>query len=226
MNRVILWDFDGTLAHRSGLWDVCLLEVLDEHHPGHGVDRGRLRHLLRDGFPWHRPDVAHPELCEPDAWWAHVEALLATAYEGVGIEGEPARKLAGLVRKRYVDPTRGWSLYDDTVPVLERLRSDGWRHAILSNHVPELPALVSGLGLSPLVDVVLSSAVTGYEKPNPKAFELALDRCGRPGEVWMVGDNPVADVEGATAVGIPAILVRSAANAVPDLHSAASIITG
>jgi putative hydrolase of the HAD superfamily len=226
MDRVILWDFDGTLAHRSGLWDVCLLEVLDEHRPGHGVDRGRLRDLLRDGFPWHRPDVAHPELCEPDAWWAHVEALLATAYEGVGIEGEPARRLAGLVRRRYVDPTCGWSLYDDTVPVLERLRSEGWRHAILSNHVPELPALVGGLGLSSLIDVVLSSAVTGYEKPNPKAFELALDRCGRPHEVWMVGDNPVADVEGATAVGIPAILVRSAPNAVPDLHSAASIITG
>jgi putative hydrolase of the HAD superfamily len=167
----------------------------------------------------------HPELCEPEAWWSHVEALLASAYEGVGIESGPARTLARLARQRYVDATCGWRLYDDTVPVLERLRSDGWNHAILSNHVPELPTLVAGLGLEPLVDVVLSSAVTGYEKPNPKAFELALDRCGRPDEVWMVGDNPVADVEGATAVGIPAILVRGAANAVPDLHSAASIIT-
>jgi hypothetical protein len=29
------------------------------------------------------------------------------------------------------------------------LRSDGWRHVILSNHVPELPALVERLALNP-----------------------------------------------------------------------------
>src|ERR671934_1458051 len=114
MDRVILWDFDGTLAERPGLWDACLLEVLDEHQPEHGVDRGRLRDFLRDGFPWHQPDVAHPELCEPDAWWAHVEALLASAYEGVGIDGEAAQRLARMVRGRYVDLTCGWRLYDDT----------------------------------------------------------------------------------------------------------------
>jgi putative hydrolase of the HAD superfamily len=225
MDRVILWDFDGTLAHRPGLWGACLMEVLDEHHAGHSVELDRLRTLLRDGFPWHQPDVAHPELCESGAWWAHVEALLASAYEGVGIESEPARKLARLAGERYADPACGWRLYDDTLPALERLKSEGWRHAILSNHIPELPDLVSGLGLSPLFEVVLSSAVTGYEKPNPKAFELALESCGRPREVWMVGDNPVADVEGATAVGIQAILVRAAGTGVPDLHAAAAIIS-
>jgi len=30
----------------------------------------------------------------------------------------------------------------------------------------------------------------------------------RPAEAWMVGDNIVADVLGAEAVGIPAVLVR------------------
>ena len=221
MDRVIFWDFDGTLAHRPGLWGGCLLEVLDEHRAGHGVELERLRALLRNGFPWHEPAVAHPELAEPDAWWARVEGLLSAAYEGVGIESEASRKLARLARERYVDHTCGWQLFDDTLPVLERLRSEGWRHAILSNHVPELPALVTGLGLSPLLDCVLSSAVTGYEKPNPKAFELALERCGQPSEAWMVGDNPEADVAGAEAVGIPAILVRTNGT---DLHAAAELI--
>lgn len=225
--RVVLWDFDGTLAHRPGLWGACLVEVLDEQHPGHGVDVDRVRPFLRDGFPWHRPDVAHPELSEPRDWWGHVEALLTSAYEGVGIESGRARQLARLAGERYVDAGCGWRLYDDTVPVLEQLRAEGWRHAILSNHVPELPALVSGLGLSSLIDVVLSSAATGYEKPNPKAFELALSRCGAPRQVWMVGDNPVADVGGASAVGIPAILVRTTADVehlADDLHRAAAII--
>ncbi|MFI5884541.1 HAD hydrolase-like protein [Streptomyces sp. NPDC051554] len=34
-----------------------------------------------------------------------------------------------------------------------------------------------------------------------------LDRAGSPERVWMVGDNPVADVAGAQALGIPGILV-------------------
>ncbi|MFE2486978.1 HAD hydrolase-like protein [Streptomyces mirabilis] len=28
-----------------------------------------------------------------------------------------------------------------------------------------------------------------------------------PGRVWMVGDNPVADIAGAHAVGVPGILI-------------------
>lgn len=79
----------------------------------------------------------------------------------------------------------------------------------MSNHVPELRDLVEGLELSELVTDVLSSAVTGYEKPHPLAFELGRAATGYPDELWMVGDNPEADVRGAEAVGIPSILVRT-----------------
>jgi putative hydrolase of the HAD superfamily len=194
------------------MWRGCLTETLDEYERGHGVDPDQLRPFLRDGFPWHRPEVAHPELCEPERWWQHVEALLSAAYEGVGIKAKRARELASLARERYIDASQSWRLFDDTKPTLESLKEIGWRHAIFSNHVPELPALVEGLGLSHLIDVVLTSAATGYEKPNRRAFELALRACGRPRDVWMVGDNPVADIAGAEAVGIPAVLVRSTDN--------------
>ncbi len=227
---MILWDFDGTLAHRPGMWRGCLVETLDEHASGHGIDPEQLRPFLRDGFPWDSPDVPHPELCEPDAWWAHVEVLLAAAYDGAGIEPRHAAELAGRVRARYVDPTRVWELFPDTRPVLERLREDGWRHVVLSNHVPELPEIAAGLGLTPLVEHIVSSAATGYEKPHPEAFRLALALCGNPEEVWMVGDNPLADVAGAEAVGIPAVLVRTlrepAKRVAADLYEAAATITG
>jgi len=49
-----------------------------------------------------------------------------------------------------------------------------------------------------------------------------------PTSVWMIGDNPVADVAGAEAVGIPAILVRTrsdgAARSAPDLAAAAALL--
>src|SRR2546423_1361304 len=88
-----MWDFDGTLAHRRGEtgWSILLAEALDTEEPGHGHSAETFRPHLRDGFPWHRPEVAHPELCEPDAWWASVRPLLSRAYQAAG--HVPARAL-------------------------------------------------------------------------------------------------------------------------------------
>jgi putative hydrolase of the HAD superfamily len=208
VSRAVLWDFDGTLAYREGMWSGCLVDALEDVLPAHGLGAEAFRPHLRDGFPWHTPDVAHPELCDADAWWEHVGRLLARAYRAVGVAEEHATAAATRVRHVYGDHTRAWRLFDDTVTVLRELAADGWRHVVLSNHVPELDRIVDGLGLSPHLDAVVNSALTGYEKPHPEAFAAGRRAAGEPDELWMVGDNPVADVEGAAAAGIPAILVR------------------
>jgi len=213
--RLLIWDFDGTLAHRRGEtgWSILLAEALEAEEPGHGHSADVFRPHLREGFPWHRPDVAHPELCEPEAWWDSVRPQLARAYQAAGYDPARALELADAARRLYVDPGVGWALFDDTVPVLERLSQAGWTHAILSNHVPELRQIVAGLGLDEAVALISCSAETGYEKPHPQAFASVLDEL-RPVEAWMVGDNVVADVLGAEAVGLPAVLVRR-----PDPHA-------
>lgn len=99
-NGVILWDFDGTLAERPGMWGGCMLEVLDEHEPGHGIESGSFIPFLRDGFPWHSPQLPHPELCTTETWWKRVEPILTSGYEGVGISAERARALGRLARDR------------------------------------------------------------------------------------------------------------------------------
>lgn len=238
MSRAILWDFDGTLGRRpgsvhgrrGGLWAPCLIEVLDDEEPGHRIDAEMIRPHLRDGFPWHRPEEPHPQLSDPDAWWNNMTPLFARAFEAVGIDAGRAGELAVGVRERYVDPTC-WALYPDTIPVLEELASAGWRHVILSNHVPELESIVEALGLGELVDATVTSALIGYEKPHPGAFEAARRRVGAPSEVWMIGDNPKADVQGAEDARIPAILVRSdrrerIGRHAADLEEAAAIIRG
>jgi putative hydrolase of the HAD superfamily len=73
--------------------------------------------------------------------------------------------------------------------------------------VPELRQIVSALGLDDVVSFLSCSAETGYEKPHAQAFASVLDAL-RPAEAWMIGDNVVADVLGAEALGIPAVLVR------------------
>jgi putative hydrolase of the HAD superfamily len=169
-DRVVMWDFDGTLATRPGLWSTCVLEVLDEHAPGHRASRDELRAALRDGFPWHRADEAHLELCEPDAWWAALDPSLSRAFDVAGVDAAQHVDLARAVRTRFVDGTVGWVLFDDTRPALQATADAGWRNVILSNHVPELPALVAALGLEDLVESVFTSAVIGYDSRTPRRF--------------------------------------------------------
>ena len=225
--KTVFWDFHGTLADDPGGWPGALIEVLDRYVPRHGVDREEVRSFLRNGFPWHRPDQPHPELSSPDVWWENLEPLFAKAYEGVGIQPGRSRELARRVREMYVRPERQ-KLFDHSLETLESLRKDGWRQVILSNHAPELPEIVDGVGLSGFFDAIITSAATGYEKPNRRAFQIALEAAGNPAIAWMIGDNPEADVLGAESAGIPAILVRKedprCLRVAPDLRAALDII--
>jgi HAD superfamily hydrolase (TIGR01549 family) len=226
VSRVVLWDFDGTLAWRPGLWGGCILEVLDEQAPGHTAELETVRSAMRAGFPWHDHAQPHPELSDPEAWWTSVTKLIADAIRDCVEEGRAA-ELAHAVRHRYADGTRGWRVFDDTPAGLRATAAAGWRNVVLSNHIPELDALVAQLGLADLIERVFSSARTGYEKPHPEAFRIALRTEGNPSRRWMVGDNPLADVAGAEALGIPAILVRttgSARRTAPDVATAAQLI--
>ena len=227
-----MWDFDGTLGYRGrdGArlgFSTCLVEVLDAHQPGHGIDRRAFHPFLQTGFPWHAPDMTHLHLCDPDDWWDALNPVFARALEGVGLDEQLATELSLGVRARYADPSE-WELYADVVPVLRQLAEGGWRHVIVSNHVPELPGIASGCGLDELIEQVHTSGVTGYEKPHPEMFKIAVRAAGSPDNVWMVGDNVIADYEGAEKLGIDAVLVRHPdpgdRRAAPDLWEAAKLI--
>jgi len=221
---VVMWDFDGTLAMRPGMWSTCVLEVLDEQVPGHSVGRDDVRAALRDGFPWHRADQPHLELCEADAWWAALDPVLGRAFSLSGVDAARHVVLARAFRTRFIDGSVGWQVFDDTVPALRATADAGWRNVIVSNHIPELAGLVDALGLSALVEDVFSSALIGYDKPHPELFRHALRACDDPARRWMVGDNPEADVRGAQAVGIPAVLIRTAGGERDALAAAQLVI--
>ena len=222
-----MWDFDGTLAWREGLWSGCVLEVLDECEPGHRGELDEIRARLSGGFPWHRHELGHPELAEADAWWDSLTPLIAGAIGACGVGERRARELCPAVRERFIDGTRVWRVFPDTRTALRTTADAGLRNVIVSNHVPELSALVVALGIDSLLEEVFSSALTGFEKPHAEAFLAALHHCGDPVDRWMVGDNPQADVAGAEALGIPAILVRTDGEAprrAADAAAAASVI--
>jgi putative hydrolase of the HAD superfamily len=206
--RFLIWDFDGTLATRSGGWAGTLQEVLTSGYPQMAVAADDIRPHLLGGFPWHAHEVVRSPMA-PDVWWENLNPLFARALSaGAGLTHADAHRLALRVRATYLR-TDPWRLYDDTVDTLGQLTGRGWKHIILSNHCPELESIVAHLGLSHLFEAIYNSGVTGKEKPNPAAFECVFADYPQARAGWMIGDNWYADVGGAQAVGMRSILVRN-----------------
>jgi putative hydrolase of the HAD superfamily len=205
----LLWDFDGTLGRRQGRWSGAIVDVL-RRRANIDVDIETVRPFMRSGFPWDAYDRPNPPNRPAGDWWRALHPLFERAFIGCRVPPAEAAALAAEVRTTYLDLST-WSLFDDAIDVLTELRREGFTHSILSNHVPELLTIVGHLGLTPLLDVVVNSAVTGFEKPNPQAYRAALAVMGNPdpAEVWMIGDDVRADYLGAESAGLRAILVRS-----------------
>ncbi|CAH8772002.1 HAD-IA family hydrolase [Paenibacillus dendritiformis] len=209
MRKMLLWDFDGTLGYRQGgMWGATMIEALKEYDPDTKLIAQDFRNFLISGFPWHHPERSYTHIQTSEEWWEPIIDKFFQGYVHYGIAEADAKRLAVNVRERFID-TSCWTLFDDTLETLKALSDLGWRHAIVSNHIPELGDIVKSLGLMNQVNYLVNSALVGYEKPNPMIFLHALRETGEPEKVWMIGDNIEADFFGAEAVGIQAILVRN-----------------
>lgn len=96
----------------------------------------------------------------------------------------------------------------DVIPTLRALRALGLKLVVVSNANGRLRHLFDRVGLTSCVDVLFDSFEEGVEKPDPRLFEIALERSGGRRETTMhVGDLYHVDVVGARAAGLAAVLV-------------------
>jgi len=149
-----------------------------------------------------------------DTFWTSDERV-ADVWNGMylllcrrlGIPETEATPLARAVYDSFGDAGR-WRAYDDVAPAFERLRAAGVKVGIISNWDVRLKGILDGLGLGSLIDTVVSSAVVGLHKPDPRIFELACARLEvDPGRSAHVGDHYYADVVGARAAGMVPVLI-------------------
>lgn len=204
--KYLIWDFDGTLGYRSGGWSNACLDVLQNEESCSGAGIEDVRPHLQEGFPWHTPEQSHTDITTADDWWNQLYPVFVAAFEANGVPSERARELTRDVRTTYLQ--NDWQVFDDTLPALSRLASAGWTHLVLSNHVPELESILRELGVTEYVEEIYVSAEIGYEKPHPEAFQPVISTIEHDDTAWMIGDSYRADVKGASAVSLPAILVR------------------
>lgn len=204
-DKVVFWDFDGTLIYSNESFLYALTTSLANVGYTLGQEEGRA--FLRSACTWYAPEKAYTDAVG-EKWWDRFFDKLAAFCADIGVGTEKLEQIKAQFRRTVCDE-RCYEVYADAAEALRLTACAGYENYIISNNFPELSVIAKAFGLDErITDYVLSSCV-GYEKPCKEIFEYALELSGRPRDCCMVGDNPIADIEGARKVGISAILVNS-----------------
>jgi HAD superfamily hydrolase (TIGR01509 family) len=143
-------------------------------------------------------------------------AFTARWLEAAGIDADPS--LVRAARQGYLAEYEtpavenavgyGYRAYPDTVPALIALRDAEVKRAVISNADDDVTELCQQMAFAHEMDLIVTSALVGYEKPDVRTFRAALDPLGIPPEAALhIGDQPRSDVAGALATGMRAVLI-------------------
>lgn len=214
----IIFDLMGTLATFTG--------TRQELHAAWQRGAEELYHHLRaTGIAIAPDDFARALQTTFEADLAHnggnprelsVESVLTRVLDGFGYHLTPEAHAAAQ-RAYFMPELEGWQILPGAMDAVEALNAEGFRLAVVSNAPSHLfvEEAVAKIGLRPFFSPVMSSALAGARKPDPRLF-LAIASAWEldPATIVVVGDGLLADIEGAHAAGMRGVLVHSAAN--PD----------
>lgn len=101
-----------------------------------------------------------------------------------------------------------YRLFEDVMPALRTLRKAGLKTALISNADDDVTIVAMHFDFATLMDIIVTSAFVGYEKPDPRTYYAALEPLQvEPARAVHVGDQPKSDVIGARGVGMGAVLI-------------------
>ncbi len=223
--KAVLFDLDDTLIDWSGFdhdWErrerTLLRSVYDytraELHPLDDFEALLDTFMVRTRTAW---ENARASLRAPN-----LGTVLAETLTDLGVP-------AGRINLRRVLEAYPWGttpgavVFPDALEILPLLHQHGVRTGIVTNAYQPMwlrDREIEQFGLLPhFPDCRISAADVGYLKPHPAIFEHALRLLdAQPAEAVFVGDNPVADIAGAQAAGLQAVL--------RVVHPAPSLVSG
>jgi putative hydrolase of the HAD superfamily len=217
--RAIVFDVDFTLARPGPDLGPEGYERLGARH-GLTLDPARYADARRAALV----DLKrHPELDHDEEIWIRFTQRII---EGMGGAGDT--RAAACEGEGASTHPHHFELYEDAIPTLEALRDRGLKLGLLSNSARDLDEFVGHHRLT--VDAVLTSRAHGKTKPHEAIFRRMLELLDVvAGDAVMVGDTIEDDVEGATAVGMRAVLVDREGryeehDSIADLRSLISLI--
>lgn len=164
---------------------------------------------LRDAEPLAKRDLEDPAFIRKSDDVSRGLVYFATVLRRAGIEIDHRAQAALVELRQYHAEHNLWeTVPPDVVPFLVRLQRTGLRRVVVSNANGTLHAHFDRLGLTPYFDAIFDSHVEKVEKPDPRFFEIALERShARKESTVHVGDFFEIDVVGARRAGLEAILL-------------------
>jgi putative hydrolase of the HAD superfamily len=198
--RAVLFDLDGTLYRQTPVRSLMALELLTLPFSGwlKAPQRWRALRAYRK---------AQEQLRATDARGSGA-AQLAAAARQTGLRVEEVERLVNewmLARPlKYLRLCRARGLE----PLLSFLEEAGVRIGVLSDYPAE--SKLQALGLNGLFSPVLCTSAPEVSalKPSPRGFLLACRTWKLPPrDVLFVGDRPDVDAAGASAAGMPCVII-------------------
>jgi putative hydrolase of the HAD superfamily len=121
-------------------------------------------------------------------------------------------------------PDHYWGGLHVNQPMVDWLRgareAHGVRLALLTNNVREWePRWRAMLPIDELFEVVVDSAFVGLRKPDPRIYELTLERLALPASACAFVDDLPHNCEAATALGLHAVWFQDTGQAIAELKT-------
>lgn len=161
-----------------------------------------------------------------------IDDIMGQGWHDDGDSGNPMREVVARWSARHPQYAEAFQLYVDEYPktvrgeipgmygLVSALKGAGFHVWGLSNWSVENFERICPL--YPILDLLEDRVVSGYVhtmKPFPEIYRLAIRQFGiRPEESLFIDDRQV-NVDGAEAVGLPAVLFRGAARLAEALRS-------
>jgi epoxide hydrolase-like predicted phosphatase len=188
--RGIIFDFGGVFT-KTRPRDVVLHRCEDQL----GLPRGALLGLLFAGQHWWLMSTGNTSA---DDYWQYIR-------DALGGPVPPA-----LEPFKY-NPFAYEELNGTMVILVRRLRRR-FRIGLLSNATPYLEVLIEQNRLAYLFDIIVNSARVGLRKPDPEIYRLTVARLEPEPQQCLFVDDKERNTEVAQALGLKAVVFRSAAN--------------
>jgi len=98
----------------------------------------------------------------------------------------------------------------DAIEILLKLKADGYKIGLISNCSHEAPIIWPDTPFAPLFDAAIFSSTAGLQKPDPRIYQLALQKLAvKPEECLYIGDGDGNELTGAAQVGMRPVLLRN-----------------
>ena len=156
----------------------------------------------------------------------YMQRWLAAA--GIEIDRELAATIRHAYRAEYETRAQesipglvdGYRVFPDVNRTMQRLHAAGVLCAVISNADDDVTEFCTRLQFAHEMDLIVTSALIGYEKPDIRTFQAALEPLDVEGpDALHIGDQPRSDVAGALATGMRAALIDRYCRHDPTAHT-------